>query len=102
MSSLVGDTSFGTVWYNPKSLVNILSMAMVKKQCRITMDTSVDGAMFVYRNNGSVLKFREFTSGLHYYDVENKSTNHGVTNYPNSSFIQTVKDNKTKYTKREI
>jgi len=102
VSSLVGDTSFGTVWYNPKSLGNILSMAMVKKLCHITMDTSVDGAMFVHRNDGSMLKFQEFASGLHYYDVETKSSNHGVINYPNSSFIQTVKENKTKYTKRKI
>ena len=39
---------FGEVWYNPKSLANILSMAAVRKQFRITMDSSVDAAMIIH------------------------------------------------------
>jgi hypothetical protein len=41
--------NFGDVWYNSDSLANILSMAAVRKTCRITMDTSVEAAMNVHR-----------------------------------------------------
>ena len=58
--------------------------------------------MCVHHNDGSMMKFEEFASGLYYYDVENKSSNIAVTNYPHSSFIQTVKENKRNYAKREI
>jgi hypothetical protein len=102
VSTLVGDTSFGTVWYNPHSLANILSMAAVRKQCRITMDTSVEAAMCVHRADGSVMKFTEFASGLYFYDVETKSTNSTVSNYSHHSHVQTVRDNKANFTKREI
>eukprot|EP00979_Chaetoceros_neogracilis_P019304 scaffold12144_cov544-Chaetoceros_neogracile.AAC.1 len=77
-------------------------MAAVRKQCRITMDTSVEAAMCVHRADGSVMKFTEFASGLYFYDVENKSTNSTVSNYSHHSYIQTVRDNKENFTKREI
>jgi hypothetical protein len=60
MSSQVGTVkNFGDVWYNADSLANILSMAAVRKVCRITMDTSVEAAMNVHRKDGSIMKFRD-------------------------------------------
>jgi hypothetical protein len=41
-------TNFGDVWFNEDSLANILSMAAVRKVCRITMDTSIEAAMHVH------------------------------------------------------
>jgi hypothetical protein len=40
--------NFGDVWFNTNSLANILSMADVRKVCRITMDTSLEAAMTVH------------------------------------------------------
>jgi hypothetical protein len=51
--------NFGHVWFNPDSLANILSMAEVRKVCRITMDTSVEPAMFVHQRDGSIMKFNK-------------------------------------------
>jgi hypothetical protein len=47
-------------------------MAAVRKVCRITMDTSVDAAMNVHRKDGTIMKFKEYKSGLYYYNHENK------------------------------
>ena len=50
-STQVGTSEgFGEVWFNPKSLANILSMAAVQRKFKITMDTSVDAAMLISRN----------------------------------------------------
>jgi hypothetical protein len=95
--------NFGDVWYNPHSLANILSMAEVRKVCRITMDTSVEPAMTVHRKDGSRMKFSEYTSGLYYYDTAapepTNDTSFNVTNY---LFLNTVAGNKQAYTRREI
>ena len=64
MGTLVG---FGEVWYNPKSLANILSMAAVRRRFRITMDSSVDAAMMIHLPSGENLCFAEGPSGLYYY-----------------------------------
>ena len=39
-SNMVGDIDrYGTVWYNPESLANILSLTRVSTHKRVTMDT---------------------------------------------------------------
>ncbi len=70
LSRMVGDVkNFGTVWYNPSSLANILSLAEVRKMCRIIMDTNVEAALIVHHTNGTMMKFQEFSSGLYYHDT---------------------------------
>jgi len=70
VSSLVGVIkNFGTVWYNPDSLANIFSLAAVRKLRRITMDTSVEAALYVHRSDGSLMKFIEYGLGLYYHDA---------------------------------
>jgi hypothetical protein len=110
VSHFVGDTSlFGTVWYNPDSLANILSMASVRKTCRITMDSSIEAALFVHCTDGRILKFTEFESGLYYYDTGNSLDNtKSALSYshpsptPSFSFLETVQSNKSYFTRREI
>jgi hypothetical protein len=42
-STLIGDfKSLGVVWYNPEAIANILSLAILRKVYRVTMDTSVN------------------------------------------------------------
>ena len=62
--------NFGDVWYNEKSLANILSMAEVRKMCRITTDTSVEAALTVHRKDGTLMKFREYKTGLYFFDTK--------------------------------
>jgi hypothetical protein len=66
LSSQVGTVkNFGEVWFNTESLANILSMAAVRKVCRITtMDTSIKAALHVHRKDGTIMKFKEYRSGL--------------------------------------
>ena len=95
---LIGDLpGFGPVWYNNGSLANILSLAVVRKTCRITMDSSQEVAMIVHKHNGSELKFTETEGGLYYYAV--KPTNQKVIDY---SFATTVAANKLLFTKQQI
>jgi hypothetical protein len=68
-------------------------MAAVRKVCRITMDTSVEAAMNVHRKDGTIMKFKEFCSGLYYYDA---GINHSA-NKEDYLFLNTVAGNKAKY-----
>ena len=103
LSTLIGDVrNFGTVWYNPHSLANIMSLAQVRRQCRVTMDTDIEPALHVHRNDGSIMTFREYASGLYFYDVATdhpKSSNPLVTDY---SFVLTVSGNKQRFHRREV
>jgi hypothetical protein len=96
--------NFGDVWFNTDSLANILSMAEVRKKCRITMDTSVEASMDVHRQDGSIMKFKEYRSGLYYYDTglaPPPTANHSSST-ANYLFLNTVAENKATYTRREI
>jgi hypothetical protein len=97
-SSLVGDVSnFGPVWYNPHSLANILSLADVRKQCRVTMDTAIEASLCVHKVDGTIMKFTEYVTGLYYFDAANQpTTNTGYT------FVTTVAGNKKRFHRREI
>jgi hypothetical protein len=96
---MIGDLpGFGPVWFNEGSIANILSLAAVRKVCRVTMDSHNEPAMFVHKQNGKVMKFIESDSGLYYYDAS--STNrHPLTMY---TFLHTVSDNKSLYTTRQL
>jgi hypothetical protein len=97
---LVGDLpGFGQVWYNEKSLANILSLAEVRKICRVTMDTSEAAELVVYKHNGDKLRFIESGNGLYYYDTAQSKARNTSSDY---SFVSSVVENKTKYTNRQV
>ena len=76
-SHMIGDfPNLGEVWYNSASIANILSLAEVRKVCRVTMDSSTEPALHVHRLEGTVMKFLEHESGLYVYapDFINKRT----------------------------
>ena len=63
------------------------------------MDTSIEAAaMHVHRKDGSIMKFAEYKSGLYYFDTSPNFTskNHDYL------FLNTVADNKNRYTQAEI
>jgi hypothetical protein len=52
-SDLIGDfPNLGQVWFNAASIANILSLADVRKVCRVTMDTNNEAALVVHRLDG--------------------------------------------------
>jgi hypothetical protein len=88
-SSLQGTVkNFGDVWFNTDSLANILSVAAVGKVCRITMDASVEAAMIVHRKKDrSIMKFKEYKSGLYYYDADKHKAAASNTRDKNEDYI---------------
>ena len=93
---------FGLVWYNPKSLANILSLASVTKRCRVTMDSAVENCINVHRSNGTIMKFTELRSGLYFHDTSSPSTPETSTPVTDYSFLHTVASNKQQFTRREV
>jgi len=84
--------NFGTVWYNPDSLANILSLVEVQCKYRVTMDLALEPSMCVHWSDGTIMKFIEYASGLYYHDTAAnvKPSSKPVSRY---SFIVTVAGN---------
>jgi Zinc knuckle len=97
-SNMVGIfPNLGEVWYNENSIANILSLADVRKVCRVTMDSCAEPSMNVHRLDGSVMKFVEHESGLYIYRTND--TNNVVSAY---TMLSSVMENKKLFTQREI
>jgi hypothetical protein len=90
---------FFKVWYNPKSMLNILSFKDVRKRFRVTVDTGVEAAICVHLDDGKVLKFKEVESGLYLLSSSDKFTKQKVSAY---SYLTLVKANKSNFSKREL
>jgi hypothetical protein len=106
MTYQVGDLKhFGTVWYNPNAIANILSLAEVRRVRRVTMDTSQQPAFLVHKQDGTgTTVFAEHESGLYLWDG---STQYNTQSNTSSTVIaytllQTVAENKKKFTKRQV
>ena len=86
------------VWYNADSIANILSMSEVAQDRRLTMDTSLENAIWLHRDDGQILKFVECAGGLYAHDRTNSS--HKVTTHIVNT--QTVESLKSEYTCRQV
>eukprot|EP00536_Pseudo-nitzschia_multiseries_P010890 jgi/Psemu1/27327/gm1.27327_g len=69
-TNLIADLpGFGIVWFYTNELVpNVLSLALVSDQCRVTMDTNIDNAIYVLRDGGT-RQFQRSTCNLHYCNM---------------------------------
>jgi hypothetical protein len=100
-SNMVGDfPNLGEVWYNKHSIANILSLAHVRKVCRVTMDTAEETALFVHQLDGSIMKFVEHDSGLYIFDPNDD--NESSTNVSTYTMLSTVAKQKSMFSRREI
>ena len=82
---------YGTVWYYPDGIANILSLYNIQKKHRITFD-SADGTGFtVHKEDGSTRVFKPSKKGLFYSDVKSDMV-----------LINTVDSIKNKYTVKEF
>ena len=91
--------NFGLVWYNTRSLANILSMTAVCKVCQITMNKAVEVTICVHQLDGSMIKYiPQFTTGLYYYDTSKLIGNM----HQNHIFLFNVNGNKEQFTSQKM
>jgi hypothetical protein len=86
------------VWFNPHFIANILSLAEVRKVCRVTMDTADEPAMIVHQLDGSAMTFLERACGLYVYDPSYASSR-PVTAY---TMVSTVTEQKQMFSHRNV
>ena len=92
-TNMVGELNrYGTTWYNPKGIANLLSLSQVEKKHRVTYDSAASKAFVVHKSDGSERQFEQAKSGLFYMDAEQNS---------GTVLVNTVEENKSKYTKRD-
>jgi hypothetical protein len=77
-------------YYYPKGVANILSLALLAKTKRVTMDTAIENAFCVYNEDGSFVKFVPSNNGMYCLEV-------GPDASPHIMAIQTVSDEQSKF-----
>jgi hypothetical protein len=101
--SLVADfPNLGDVWFNCASIAIILSLAEVRKVCRVTMDTGVESAICVHRLDGSLMEFVEHPCGLFVFDTRSSMDPTSSANVPIYTMVTTVADQRKLFTRREV
>ena len=61
----------------------------MKDRYRVTFDSATDNCFRVHKDNGKILKFREATRRLYYFDTADREVEE-------SMFITTVENNKSR------
>ena len=92
-TNLIGDLpGYGTVWYHPQGIANILSLTKVASRdgYRVTFDSNGGNQFLVHKPDGSVRTFKQSPRGLYFMDTN--ATEQSVT------LLQTVADKKSNYT----
>ncbi len=86
------------VWYHPDSIANIVSLAEMVRERRVTMDSDMENALLLHAHDGRLLRFEACGGGVYAHDLNNKD--HVVT--PNLALTQTVAQLESQFTKREV
>ena len=95
-TNLVGELpGYGTVWFHPDGIANILSLSRVKTKYRITFDSDENNEFIVHIPDGSTRNFKESNRGLYYHDTSTVVT--GVSE-AGTVLITTVAGNASNYT----
>ena len=61
------------VWYHPNFITNILSLAQLKEQYRVTYDSTGNGAFEVHIPGKENLYFHCYSNGLHLIEQDSKT-----------------------------
>ena len=80
---------YGLVWYYPEGIANILSLSRVKQRYRVTYDSATDNCFHVHKDNQKILRFKEATRRLYYFDTADRDET-------GTMLITTVENNKSK------
>ena len=82
VSNMEGELpGFFTVWFNPRSMINTLSFADVRKRFRVTIGTEKESCFLVHAGRNKPLQFNEVDSGLYLFDKKdhvNKQKTSGI------------------------
>ena len=74
-TNLVGELpGYGTVWFHPDGIANILSLARVKTKYRITFNSDENNEFVVHKPDRSTRNFKESSRGLYYHDTSTAVT----------------------------
>ena len=68
-------------------MANILALADVVKYARVTMDSNVRKSMFVHRNDGVTMEFKQYKSGLYYFDVADQGEKYNTISEYNYDYL---------------
>jgi hypothetical protein len=90
--------NYGTVWYCVSAIVNIVSLAQVKKKFPISYD-SKHGNQYVVKKLDHDVVFKESPSGLYYHDKANRK--YDIINVEKDDMVDTVKSNREGFTDRD-
>jgi hypothetical protein len=100
----VGDLpGYGMVWFYPDGIANILSLALVQKQFRVTYD-SKNGNEFVVHNQHK-RRFAMSSWGLFYCNMQQEQGNvllNAATTKQGGDGINLVDKNKARYSARDV
>ena len=95
LTNLIGDLpGYGTVWYDPNAIANILSLRRVRDRYHISYDSSLR-KFVITKPSGKVFVFQESDGGLHYLDTTHQQDQQRQGHVFS---INTVKDNKKNFT----
>lgn len=89
---MIGDfPGYGTVWFHPDGIANILSLSRVSKKYYVTFDSTNGNEFLIHKEDGKVHRFEQSERGLFYMNTAEKSL----------ALVTTVDDKKSKYTTRD-
>ena len=95
-TNLVGELpGYGTVWFHPDGIANILSLSRVKTKYRITFDSDMNNEFIVHKPDGSTRNFKESSRGVYYHDT---STDVAGVAETGTALVTTVANNASNYT----
>jgi hypothetical protein len=104
-TSMIGDLpGYGTVWYDPKSIANILSLKRVAVKYHVTFDSEQGGSFIVTKQDGTVREFQQSDAGLYFHDTTTTIRNDVKPRSRDGSatvMVNTVADNKGNYTNED-
>ena len=91
-TNLIGDLpGYGTVWYHPNGIANILSLSKVKEKHRVTFDSDINNQFIVHHNDGTQRIFQQSSRGLYFLDTS--LAPQPVTGTKGTVLVTTVADN---------
>jgi hypothetical protein len=81
------------VWFSKKAIANIFAPKAMKKQYRVSYDSS-EGSFLVHRDRAGLpdIPFKEHSNGLHFFDPRK-------TDF---AFVETVESNMKLFLKRQV
>ena len=94
LTNLIGDLpGYGTVWYDPNVIANILSLRRVRYRYHISYDSSLR-KFVVTKPSGKEFMFQESDGGLHYLDTTHQQDQQQQGHVFS---VNTVKDNRKNF-----